>query len=327
MLYVSFFPQLVAGPIERAASLIPQISRRRAFDWFEISSGAQLCLVGFFKKMVIADNLSPFVNGVYEGDSPGGPAILLATYAFAIQIYCDFSGYTDIARGAARLLGFKLMLNFDLPYFATSPSEFWHRWHISLSTWFRDYVYIPLGGNRGSVIFQARNLLLTMFLAGLWHGASWHFVVWGLYHGGLLAVFHVVTMMRRVNDASSDLSSNTHRERSVLFWIKAALFFQLTCFGWLIFRVRSMKQFSFFCDQLVDLESWELSAQHFDLLYWLLLFGIPLGLFQVYQRVREELEPWSGWPVQVRAGFFLFLFYGIVLLGTPDRHEFIYFQF
>lgn len=191
--FVSFFPQLVAGPIERASRLLPQISAERRFpDGDAIASGLTLILAGLFRKVVIADTLAPIVA---DGFGPGasGGAAALATYAFALQIYGDFAGYTAIARGSARLLGVELMVNFDAPYASRSITEFWRRWHISLSTWLRDYVYIPLGGNRGAERRTERNLFLVMLIGGLWHGAAWTFVVWGALHGVMLVIHRRLT--------------------------------------------------------------------------------------------------------------------------------------
>lgn len=183
-LYVMFFPQLVAGPIERPQNVLPQLHRQHTFDYERVLSGLTLVAFGFFKKVVIADRLAPMVEIIYRNPQQYiGAPLLAATVCFALQIYCDFSGYSDIAQGSARVLGIHLMTNFRRPYFASSPAEFWTRWHISLSTWFRDYVYIPLGGNRR---FWVRNILLTFLLSGLWHGAAWTYVAWGGLNGLLL---------------------------------------------------------------------------------------------------------------------------------------------
>lgn len=181
--YVAFFPQLVAGPIERAHRLLPQFLGPRVIDEHAFRRGLDLIAWGLFKKVVVADQLAPFVDLVYALDHPPPGLAALATVAFGFQIYADFSGYSDIARGLARLLGFELAINFNRPYFADSLRDFWHRWHISLSTWLRDYLYIPLGGNRRGVWCTFRNLAVTMALGGLWHGAAWHFVLWGCWHG------------------------------------------------------------------------------------------------------------------------------------------------
>ena len=187
--FISFFPQLVAGPIGRASWQMPQFEKSRRMTWQGWCEGALLMLFGFFKKIAVADALAPFAAKAFK--NPGGcnsAMLLIGLYCFSIQIYADFSGYTDIARGLARIMGFELIENFNQPYFAANITDFWRRWHISLSTWLRDYLYIPLGGNRGGKLMTYRNLFLTMFLGGLWHGASWKFAVWGSLHGIYLAV-------------------------------------------------------------------------------------------------------------------------------------------
>ncbi len=191
-LFVAFFPQLVAGPIERARNLLPQISSRRTLkaDWFY--EGCYLIFWGLFQKMVVADNLAKLVDPIFGRLEYTAGEVLLVMYAFSFQILCDFAGYSNIARGVARLLGFEIMVNFRLPYFATNPQDFWRRWHISLSSWLRDYVYIPLGGGRKNGITTCRNLLVTMLLGGLWHGAAWTFVFWGVYHAILLMAYRCV---------------------------------------------------------------------------------------------------------------------------------------
>ncbi|MDA1306433.1 MAG: MBOAT family protein, partial [Acidobacteria bacterium] len=196
-LFVAYFPQLVAGPIERATHLLPQVLNPRRLSMPLLHQGLWLISWGLFKKMVIANNLAIVVDRTFAaGSGATGAEYLIAIYAFAFQIYCDFSGYSDIARGLAALMGIDLMVNFNNPYAATNPREFWRRWHISLSTWLRDYLYVPLGGNRGALWQTYRALMLTMLLGGIWHGAQWTFVVWGLYHGVWLAVHRWMTMDR-----------------------------------------------------------------------------------------------------------------------------------
>lgn len=197
-LYVAFFPQLVAGPIERAHRLLHQIETPRCFSSTQFKEGCYLIYLGLFQKVFVADNLARIVNPVFavNGDQ-NGALVLIAVYAFAFQIFCDFAGYTNIARGVAKLFGFELMLNFNLPYLAKNPQDFWRRWHISLSTWLRDYLYIPLGGSRLGPWRNLRNLVLVMALGGLWHGAAWTFVIWGLYHGLLLAGHRVIIAIKK----------------------------------------------------------------------------------------------------------------------------------
>ncbi|MCD0459989.1 MBOAT family O-acyltransferase [Roseiconus lacunae] len=322
MLYVSFFPQLVAGPIERASHLLPQILKPRSLDAVMIYTGTQLVLVGFFKKMVIADNLAIVVNPVFKDASSNGIAVVVATYAFALQIYCDFSGYTDIARGVARMMGFDLCQNFNLPYFATSPSDFWRRWHISLSSWFRDYVYVPLGGNRGGIRLGLRNLFVTMLLAGLWHGARWNFVLWGVYHGVLLVLFVLA-----VKIFGFGAGSQSDGKRPFTALLKAVSFFQLTCVGWFLFRVDSLDSLISMGKSAVSFWGWEFSKLDPNLPFRVLFFGFPLILFQAYQFRQGDLEPWRHWSVPFNAVFYLALFYAIILLGVPEQNEFIYFQF
>ncbi len=321
MLYVSFFPQLVAGPIERASHLLPQVLGARQFSLSMAKSGVQLACVGFFKKMVIADNLASLVNTVYSDGHSDGLSILLATYAFAFQIYCDFSGYTDIARGISRILGFDICENFRLPYFATTPSEFWQRWHISLSTWLRDYLYIPLGGNRAGRFATLKNLALTMLLGGLWHGASLHFVVWGAYQGLLLIAF------RLFSRGSSDHRAMRAPLHGWWFWLKACAYFQLTCYGWLIFRASSMSRVRELTRNLIDFSRWKWDAVDVAVSYQLIVLVLPLVIFQIYQYYRNDMEPWIRWRPATQMFLFLALFYVTILCGATEQNEFIYFQF
>lgn len=319
MLYVSFFPQLVAGPIERGVHLLPQILKPRKITLDGFYSGAQLAFWGLFKKIVIADNLSIIVNDTFGNPEAAGGAYILAIYAFTFQIYCDFSGYTDIARGISRMLGFDICVNFRLPYFATNPSDFWARWHISLSSWLRDYLYLPLGGNRGGTLFTYRNLCITMLLGGLWHGASWHFVFWGAYHGALLVAFRVFSRRKQTKFVEGPTRSG------LKFWIKVFLYFHLTCLGWLIFRVDTMEE-AFSCVNLIlTTTSWE-SFSTVSIVQ-LLILVTPLFAMQLIQYHVNDMEPWTRWPVYVRTGFYLFMIYGIIFYGAPVVEAFIYFQF
>ena len=224
--FVCFFPQLVAGPIERASRLLPQVERARVFSWDDARRATLLMIWGYFKKLVIADNVGVVANKVFALAHPSFPVLWAGVFAFAIQIYADFSAYSDIARGTARWLGFDLMVNFDQPYFARGPADFWRRWHISLSSWFRDYVYIPLGGSRSGPSRTVRNILVTFLLSGLWHGASWNYVFWGLYHGVLLAGGRLV----------APLAPRHHAVRAALVPIRIVGMFGLAVFGWLLFR-------------------------------------------------------------------------------------------
>ncbi len=235
-LAVLYFPHLVAGPIQRAATLIPQVTNPRIISSEKIREGLHLIVWGFFKKIVIADNLAPIVNAAFSTPSPSGGVVTVGVIAFAFQIYCDFSGYTDIARGIAKLMGFEFMLNFNLPYFATNPADFWRRWHISLSTWLRDYLYKPLGGNRTSTIKVYRNLMITMVLGGLWHGAAWNFILWGFYHGFLLTAHRVMQPLLLLMGKTFNFTPGLWK------WFTVLCMFVLTCYGWLLFRATSLNQ-------------------------------------------------------------------------------------
>ncbi len=228
LLFVMFFPQLVAGPIERAGNLLRQIKQPRAIQGQDVREGVEIGLRGLVKKVVVADNLAPIVDQLFNSPNLTGPLVAVASLAFAFQIYCDFSGYTDIARGIARLLGFKLSLNFRNPYLATSPTEFWRRWHITLSTWFRDYVFVPLGGSRCAPGRTALNLLTTFVLSGLWHGASWNFLLWGGFHGAALVAHKLWSHSR--------LALRLQAERSYVVFAWMANF-TLVLYGWMLFRV------------------------------------------------------------------------------------------
>ncbi|MFH1037226.1 MAG: MBOAT family protein [PVC group bacterium] len=319
MLYVSLFTQLVAGPIERGAHLLPQILNPRHPTLEGFYSGAQLTFVGLFKKLVIADNMAVLVNSVYGPGDHCGAAVLLGTYAFALQIYCDFSGYTDIARGTARMLGFDICVNFRLPYLATNPSDFWQRWHISLSTWLRDYLYIPLGGSRHGRLMTLRNLAITMLLGGLWHGASWHFVAWGAFHGLLLIVYRLGETPRQARERTFEVRKGPR------FWLSVLVFFHLVCFGWLLFRAADMSHAGRLMAAMGTGAFWEPLCG--PMLLMVAAAGLPLAVFQIYQYYRRSPEPWVTWPWWIRAGFYVALFYGIVLFGAPGNNDFIYFQF
>ncbi len=226
--FVSFFPLLLAGPIERAKTLLPQLHDNAPITGEDIGDGLSLFVVGLFKKLALADFLALYVNRIYS--APGeyqSAALIAATVAFSWQIYFDFSGYSDMARGVARMFGFRIMLNFDNPYLATGLGDFWRRWHISLSTWFRDYVYIPLGGNRKGAFLTSFNIFLTMLVSGLWHGAAWTFVIWGVVHG-LFAVF------------LRGLEASATYKHKVPIWVKRAIVFTLVSFAWIFFKAANL---------------------------------------------------------------------------------------
>jgi alginate O-acetyltransferase complex protein AlgI len=321
-LFVAFFPQLVAGLIERARHLLPQFDQKVDFDLERVQSGLQLMLWGLFKKVVIADNLAIYVDSVYGNvDQHTGPTLTLATYAFAVQIYCDFSGYSDMAIGAARVLGFDLMKNFERPYFSQSITEFWRRWHISLSSWLRDYLYIPLGGNRSGRFLTYRNLMITMVLGGLWHGASWNFVIWGTLQGVMLS-FSRITL--------------PHRDRLVLRlgiarpWVVASrmfVTFHLVCLSWIFFRAETLDDaLSIIAKIAVDrgaLNLLDVNVLAHGLLGCAVLIVIQIlqetkGSVRALLNRRHRLVRWTAWVA---------LLLGISLLGVEGGSQFIYFQF
>ncbi|MHC4952321.1 MAG: MBOAT family O-acyltransferase [Planctomycetota bacterium] len=321
-LFVAFFPQLVAGPIERARVLLPQLERHREFNWGDVQVGFYLVCWGLFKKIFIADNLARMVTVAYgAGADPTGPVVLFSTYAFAFQIYCDFSGYTDIARGVSRMMGVELMVNFNIPYHATNPREFWRRWHISLSTWLRDYLYISLGGGRGGPSRVYRNLMLTMVLGGLWHGARANFIWWGVYQGGLLCLHRLIEPRLQKLEPGAERPLQ-HRLFRFACWF---LFFQLVCYGWLIFRVDTNAQLWSLTRALGT--GWGDVGAHIGMLARIVWFTWLLVIVQVFQVRSKNLLVVLTWRWPVRAAFYVTLFYLTTIFGAFDVIEFIYFQF
>ncbi|MFT6398778.1 MAG: D-alanyl-lipoteichoic acid acyltransferase DltB (MBOAT superfamily) [Bradymonadia bacterium] len=323
--YVTFFPQLVAGPIERASRLMPQFHVERTVDVNKWRSGITLIVFGLVKKVAIADNMSPMVDYVFGMEDPGAvPATLIfaGTFAFAIQIYADFSGYSDIARGTAKLLGFDLCVNFNKPYVAKTPSDFWRRWHISLSEWLRDYLYIPLGGNRGSEWFTYRNLALTMILGGLWHGAAWNFVVWGFWHGFILCVYRLLDIDKRLKGKGAAVQ-----------FAAVVLFSLLTLYGWMLFRAESWEQVQLFTIGVFGLThasgvlaSWSDWSIALPMVAVISYFSLPIIIHHMLSRGLRG-EKWvSSNPHVWRASLAAVILYGIVH-ARADGSAFIYFQF
>jgi alginate O-acetyltransferase complex protein AlgI len=319
LLCVLYFPHLVAGPIQRANNLLAQVVNPRVVTSEKIVDGIHLIVWGFFKKVFIADNLAPIANQVFAQNSPTGGETLIAVYAFAFQIYCDFSGYTDIARGVAKLMGFEFMLNFNLPYLATNPQEFWTRWHISLSSWLRDYLYIPLGGNRGGEAKTRRNLMLTMVIGGFWHGAAWNFLLWGFYQGSLLVIHRII---KPYTDPLFEPKSPVLRR--LLWVIGVVVFFQFTCYGWLLFRATSFAQIANMTGSL--LTPWQ--GFPVDSALKVLLYASPLVLVQLIQYFTKKLEFLNfGWiPAEARVAVYAAFAYFVLFRGGQPQ-AFIYFQF
>ncbi len=320
-LFVAFFPQLVAGPIERAANLLPQIESPRSLSLAQSSRGLYLILFGLFKKVAIADGIANSVNTIYGSTgSLTGIDIILACYLFTIQIYCDFAGYSDIARGISKLMGIELMTNFKTPYFATNPSEVWQRWHISLSSWLRDYLYIPLGGNRGGELKTYRNLLITMALGGLWHGNSWNFAFWGLFHGGWLSFHRLISSLSNHRKIVCGIRSRCTKLLKILACYHA------WCYSMILFRAESLEQtITFSSIWAYDFSTWSTSVPMptFAALSGLLLL-VPL---EIAEYVKGSPLFYRKWPATIRGAYYALLLY-LILMGTSNEPvQFIYFQF
>lgn len=312
--FVAYFPHLVAGPILRATKLLPQIAKPREIRPDQIRQGLWLIAWGFFQKIFVADNLGPLASHVFaSGAHPTGVNVLLGVYAFAFQIYGDFAGYSNIARGTSKLMGIELIENFRFPYLVRTPQAFWRHWHISLSTWLRDYLYIPLGGSRGSAGRTRRNLLITMVLGGLWHGAAWTFVLWGVYQGVLLVLY-------RPYAATIEAWRGT---RQLLAWI---VMFHLTCGGWLVFRAASLRELATLTRSVVT----DVSPRSIDvpgLLVPLLLYVSPLLVVHALEARFDDVLVVPGLPIGVRYSIYAATLYLILLFGNFGGADFIYFQF
>jgi len=360
-LYVMYYPQLVAGPIERPQNVLHQLHTERRFEYQRVTDGLKRMAWGMFKKIVVADRMVLFVNPVYNDPTQhSGPALVFATLAFAIQIYCDFSGYSDIALGSAQVMGVKLMKNFDHPYFARSISEFWRRWHISLSTWFRDYVYIPLGGNRVAKPRWAFNLFITFLISGLWHGADWTYIIWGALHGSYL-VLSILTepFWKRL----STLTRLDSLPRLKIVISTLTTFFLVT-FAWIFFRAASLSEALYIVSHLASgwhaylAQSWHTIVQEgFQNIANLGPYSIVNAVFTIFTPLTEEsrtvivltafalmilivievlqyqgnlLEQFHQKPVYLRRIVYASLIAVILIFGTSYasvQQAFIYFQF
>lgn len=321
-LFVSFFPTLAAGPIERAKNILPQLSARRCFDLNEFEKGCWLIFWGLFKKVFIADNLAFLTDSSFENSATiTFPVAYISLIAYAFQIYCDFSGYTDIARGSAKLFGIKLVDNFDFPYLAKNPRDFWKRWHISLSTWLRDYIYIPLGGSRNGEFVTYQNVLITMGLCGLWHGASWNFVLWGIYHGIILIIYAWMTERRDFRLGNG---------------LSIGMMFHFTLLGWLLFRStrteiidglpsdKSLEQIMEFMGAVT--RGFYLDTEFWSLFQRVAFLVVPLVLVEVLMliyKTKYVLSLPSYIVVPIKVGL-LFLF---IIYGVQSGDKFIYFKF
>lgn len=325
--YVMFFPQLVAGPIERPQNLLHQFYEPHDFDYLRITSGLKRMAWGFFKKLVVADRLALYVNDVYANPQVhNGLQLTLATVFFAYQIYCDFSGYSDIAIGSARVLGLRLMENFRSPYHSTSVAEFWQRWHISLSSWFRDYVYIPLGGNRSRRRRWFANLLITFTISGLWHGANWTYVMWGFLNGVYLISGIQLRLIRARTWAFLGLNDGSVLRAAV----GGITLFVLTCAAWVVFRAQSVTDASYILSHVWrDWDPTSIRTEQF------LLRQLPVAIFSIVVLEAVELvqhrmslaDLLATQPVALRWSAYTAFIVVVVLFGVHQQRQFIYFQF
>lgn len=322
--FVSFFPQVTSGPIERGRNILPQINNDHFFNYEVVVYGLRLILLGFFKKMVIADNLGIYVDQIYDNlTSYSGSVLIFATVFFSIQIYCDFSGYSDIVIGLARLFDIDLMKNFNNPYFAKSMKEFWSRWHISLSSWFRDYVYIPLGGNRKGKLKQYRNVIITFIISGLWHGANWTFVFWGALHGVFQVIEDILGLSRKKYNRKMDK------------YVSAISVFILITFAWMFFRVNSLSEVgyimrnalrgisspvSYICNAYY---AFEIGKKKLIIMTCSIVALLIFDYFNEKEELLEKIDNISGslrWVIYYAVIFCIIFF-------APTTAKFVYFKF
>ncbi|HEY6140373.1 MAG TPA: MBOAT family protein [Thermoanaerobaculia bacterium] len=315
LLFIAFFPQLVAGPILRAAQFVPQLESKRHNDAADWMRGGYLIILGLFQKIALADNLAPLANLIFDDPKSFNTLELwIGTYAFAFQIYFDFAGYSNIAIGTARLLGFAIPENFRMPYIAAGFRDFWRRWHISLSSWLRDYLYIPLGGSRRGTLLTVRNLFIVMGLGGLWHGANWTFVVWGLLHGAYLTAEHLLQpLLARIPDAIRQ-SRPTRAAASVAT-------FQFVCLAWVFFRARSLTAAAAMLEQMLLPNALSLHFHTPVIVY--LAVGLAATAAALWASGRDLPRRVPAWAWGASAAIMLFL----TLFTWGDANEFIYFQF
>ncbi|MDB5103341.1 MAG: putative rane protein involved in D-alanine export [Fibrobacteres bacterium] len=327
-LYVMFYPQLVAGPIERPQNLLHQFREKHAFDARRVIDGLRLMLWGMFKKVVIADRLALFVDPIY--DHPAGheaPALILATYFFAFQIYCDFSGYTDIAIGAARVMGFDLMKNFNRPYAAASVADFWRRWHISLSSWFKDYLYYPLGGNRVGKARWMANIMTVFLVSGLWHGANWTYVIWGALHGIYMAAGALGSGLREKAAKAIGLD----RLPGIRHGLNVLATFHLVLFAWIFFRARSLADAFLIIRTIASGAGFH--AERILAAHPLPALAACLGAIAILEAAqwihasRGAANLLTRFPAPVRWGLYLIVLLCVLNLRPAQVSPFIYFQF
>ena len=326
--FVSFFPQLVAGPIERATHLLPQFYKKRTFDYSKAVDGMRQILWGLFKKIVIADNCAEFANEIFDNSADmNGITLVLGALFFTFQIYGDFSGYSDIAIGTSRLFGFDLMKNFALPYFARDIAEFWRRWHISLSTWFRDYLYIPLGGSRGGNWLKVRNTFIIFIVSGFWHGANWTFIVWG----ALNAIYFLPLLLTKNNRSNLDIVAQGKYLPNIKEFFYMLLTFGLTVFAWIFFRAENMGHAFQYINGIIDpsivsFPNIEIDLKLLYTIFFICNFLLIEWLNRESQFALEFRNSTSVGYSVLRKVFYVCVIFSIFIFGGGEQ-EFIYFQF
>lgn len=318
--FVSYFPLLVAGPIERATHLLPQIQRKRTFNYEQATDGLRQILWGFFKKMVIADNCAPLVNEIFNNyHSESSVTLVLGVILFAFQIYGDFSGYSDIALGVSRLFGIELLKNFAFPYFSRDIAEFWRRWHISLSSWFRDYLYIPLGGSKGGLWMKIRNTFAIFLVSGFWHGANWTFIVWG----GLNAIYFLPLLLAKTNRQNLEVIAKGRLLPSLKEFFQVIITFAITCFAWIFFRADSVS------DALMYIKNMCTGKLHLSNPFPTKVF-VLIGIMLLIEWINRsqfhglEIKRFNPW---LRRALYVCFIYIIIRYANFGNNEFIYFQF
>ncbi|MGX5685010.1 MBOAT family O-acyltransferase [Chryseobacterium cucumeris] len=319
--FVSYFPLLVAGPIERATHLLPQIQKKRTFSYEQAADGMRQILWGFFKKMVIADNCAPLVNEIfthYQTESPAN--LLIGAVLFAFQIYGDFSGYSDIALGVSRLFGIELLKNFAFPYFSRDIAEFWRRWHISLSSWFRDYLYIPLGGSKGGLGMKIRNTFIIFLVSGFWHGANWTFIIWG----GLNALFFMPLLIMEKNRTNIEVAAQGKWFPSFKEILQILMTFSATCIAWIFFRSESVLQAFEYIKRIFSLELFSFPAQMPVKVFALTACMLIIEWINREQFHGLQIRRFNPWVRRILYGIIIYI---ILRYANFGNNEFIYFQF
>ena len=320
-LFDAYFPQLISGPIERAKNLIPKIQAEKQIRNINYKEGLYLFVYGLFKKVVVADSVASIVNNIFALPNPSGAQVLIAAYAFAIQIYADFSGYIDMARGISHFFGIELSTNFNLPYFAKNPRDFWRRWNITLSSWVRDYVYIPLGGKHSRFLGMYA-LFITWLIMGLWHGAAWNFVLWGLYWFLLIMIYRIV---KYIFQAMQLLKTKNNVITTFKNWMMTILMFHLTTYGWILFRSENFGQITAFTRSLFSgINILELFNISYLYLYAIIVFMAIYEMLQYYKNDQVFIYKKSFY---YQLAFYMTLFFLYIEIGAISNIEFIYFQF